>query len=136
MNTLKNRFDQLHLVHFSSFERTQIKKHAELYDLLQDPTVSWLLGEQSPLFDIQTTVTDSLVLPLLGYGLKAICKDARLVNFQWELGESGSQWSVVRYLDYLKAGEGEKEGIKDEILSYNRDDVRATRAVEEWLRRG
>lgn len=136
INTLKNRFDQLHLVHFSPFERTQIKKHAELYDLLQDPTVTWLLGEQSPLFDIQKTVTDSLVLPLLGYGLKAICKDPRLVNFQWELGESGSQWSVVRYLDYLKAGVGEKEEIKEEILSYNRDDVRATRAVEEWLRRG
>ena len=74
------------------------------------------------------------MLPTYGYGLKEVCKDSNLVNFQWEVKESGIQWSVVRYLDFLQASdEGEREEIKAEVLSYNRDDVRATRALEIWL---
>jgi uncharacterized protein len=67
--------------------------------------------------------------------LKTVCKHQKVVNFQWEVEESGSQWSVVRYLDYLCAQDpGDKERIKEEILCYNRDDVRATQALELWLR--
>ena len=103
---------------------------------MQDnPTVSWLLSDDSPLMDLLEVVKQSLVLPVYGYGLKTICKNSELVNFHWDLKESGSQWSVVRYLDYLQASSvEEKEKIKQEIVSYNRDDVRATRALEVWLR--
>ena len=69
------------------------------------------------------------------FGLKAICKHPKLVNFQWELPESGSPWSVVRYIDYLRAQEpAERADIRCEIETYNRDDVLATRALEMWLR--
>ena len=73
-------------------------------------------------------------MPTNGYGLKEICKHKDLVNYQWELEESGSQWSVVRFHDFLQLSDGMKrEAIKNEILNYNRDDVRATRALEVWL---
>ena len=99
------------------------------------PTVAWLLGDDSPMFDLADAVRQSVVLPLTGYGLKAICKHPKLVNFQWELPESGSQWSVVRYIDYLKAREpADRADIGREIETYNRDDVLATRALEVWLR--
>ena len=104
--------------------------------MTDDPTVAWLLGNESPLFDMRPIVRDSVVLPLTGYGLKQICKDERLVNFQWELRESGSQWSVVRYIDFLEASnEGDRADIANAIRMYNRDDVRATRALERWLRK-
>ena len=132
---LKKRYSDLVLVHFSHYEVTQIRSYAERYEMQEHTTVAWLLGDESPLFDLLPAIKNSLVLPLLGYGLKAICKDERLVNFQWEVEESGSQWSVVRYIDYLNAEDPEeRERIKAEILSYNRDDVLATRAVEEWVR--
>ncbi len=134
IENLKARIPNLVLVHFTNYEVTQIKSYAKKYEMENHPTVTWLLGENSPLFDIQVPIKESLILPLVGYGLKVICKDKRLVNFQWELSESGSQWSVVRYIDYLKCNdEKKKESIKNEILSYNRDDVMATRAVEIWL---
>lgn len=131
----RERYPNLVLAHFANFEVTQIKTYAQRYDMLDDERVRWLLGSDTPLFDLREVVRKSLVLPLQSYGLKAICKSPQLVNFQWELEESGSQWSVVRYIDYLnELDEQKKIAIKAEILSYNRDDVKATRALEEWLR--
>ena len=124
------------LVHFASYERDRIKAYAKRYDMEEHPTVAWLLDtDTSPLYDIQKAVTQNLVLPLSGYGLKNICKHADLVNFQWEDDESGSQWSVVQYVNFLRSeNPEERQSLKDSILAYNRDDVRATQKLEEWLR--
>lgn len=132
----RDQYRDLVLAHFANFEVAQIKTYASRYAMDQDERVLWLLGDESPLLDMRDLVKRSLVLPLKSYGLKAICKSKKLVNFQWELEESGSQWSVVRYIDYLEAeSDVDRRSIKQEILGYNRDDVKATRALEMWLRR-
>lgn len=80
-------------------------------------------------------IKENQVLPVRRYGLKSICKDSRLVNFQWRLPKSGSQLSVVRYYDYLNTENAvQDKGIKDEILMHKEDDVRAIAAVVEWIR--
>jgi uncharacterized protein len=124
------------LVHYSNYERTKIKEYAERYAMQDHPTVVWLLDEDNgPLFDLQKPVRDSLILPVAGYGLKAICKHEKLVDFQWEDDDSGSQWSVVQYVTFLQEPSlVKKEVLKQAILTYNRDDVIATRRLEEWLR--
>ena len=87
------------------------------------------------MFDLAEAVRQSVILPLPGYGLKAICKHPNLVNFRWALTESGSQWSVVRYNNYLRETDSaERAKIRGKIETYNRDDVLATRALEVWLR--
>jgi uncharacterized protein len=84
---------------------------------------------------MQKPVLNSLVLPLQGYGLKDICKHKDLVNFQWEDDSAGSQWSVVQFNRFLHEPDpAVKNQLKKEILGYNRDDVIATRRLEEWLR--
>jgi uncharacterized protein len=131
----RSRIRNAVLVHYSNFELTQVRRLAERYELLDHPVVDWVLNDPGSCFDIQKSVTQALILPVTGYGLKAICKNPALVNFQWDVEESGSQWSVVRYSDYSECGdEIERMSIKDELLSYNRDDVAATRAQEIWLR--
>lgn len=101
----------------------------------ENETVLYLLGDDSPLFDMQKPVLESLVLPLQGYGLKDICKHPKLVNFQWEDDSSGSQWSIVQFNQFLQeTDESSKEQLKQEILGYNRDDVIATQRLEKWLR--
>lgn len=130
------RFDKLVLVHYSSHERSTIKAYAKRYDMEDHETVQYLLGDASPLYDLQKPVLDNLVLPLQGYGLKDICKHPALVNFQWQDNESGSQWSVVQFNRFLAESDVvAKEDLKTAILGYNRDDVLATRRLEEWLRR-
>lgn len=132
----RQRYPSLILAHYSFHERTTIKKYAERYGMEDYETVRYLLAEDSPLFDMQKPVLDNLVLPLQGYGLKDICKHPALVNFQWQDDESGSQWSVVQFNRFLaETDPAEKERLKATILGYNRDDVLATRRLEEWLRR-
>jgi len=135
VETYKSRYPDLILAHFSRHERNTIEAYAERYDMEQHPTVAWLLGDNSPLFDLQKPVKDSLVLPLASYGLKYICKHPGLVNYQWNDADSGSQWSVVQFVRYLMAGDPViRDQIKSNILTYNFDDVMATRMLELWLR--
>lgn len=135
----RERFNPLVIAHYSQHERTTIRAYAKRYDMEDNATVQYLLGDSplqpSPLFDMQKPVLDSLVLPLQGYGLKDICKHKDLVNFQWEDDSSGSQWSVVQFNRFLDEPDPLlKDKLKAEILGYNRDDVVATRRLEEWLR--
>lgn len=135
MDDYRTQYAPLILAHYSNHERATIKKYAERYTMQNHITVQWLLGNDSPLFDMQKPVLNNLVLPLQGYGLKDICKHPDLVNFQWENEESGAQWSVVQFSRFLdETDTREKQRLKAEILGYNRDDVIATRKLEEWLR--
>lgn len=131
----RSLFSDLILAHFSQHERTTINAYAKRYSMEQNETVKYLLGDDSPLFDMQKPVLESLVLPLQSYGLKDICKHPELVNFQWEDAGSGGQWSIVQFNRYLEEKDIKvKEKLKKEILGYNRDDVIATLKLEEWLR--
>jgi len=131
----RQQYPDLILAHYSSHEYTTIRSYANRYGMEDNTTVTYLLGEESPLFDMRMPVLDSLVLPLQGYGLKDICKHKDLVNFQWEDDDSGSQWSVVQFNRFLAETDPHiRSKLKTEILGYNRDDVIATRRLEEWLR--
>lgn len=131
----RQQYPDLILAHYSSYERSIIRSYAKRYGMEDHETVAYLLGDESPLFDLQKPVLNSLVLPLQGYGLKDICKHQDLVNFQWQEDDSGSQWSVVQFNRYLAETDPQaKANLKAEILGYNRDDVTATRRLEEWLR--
>ncbi len=132
----RRTWPDLKLVHYSSYERTKIKEYTARYGAEAHPTVTWLLDDESgPLFDLQKPVKDCLVLPVAGYGLKPICKHEKLIDFQWEDDQSGSQWSVVQYVNFLNEPNAtKKDAMKQAILSYNRDDVMATHRLEQWLR--
>lgn len=132
----KDDYSNLVLCHFSNYEVVKIRSYAKRYELENHPIVEWLLGKKTPLFDIQKPVKESFVLPLAGYGLKQICKHRKLVNFQWSDLDSGSQWSVVQFVKYrTELMKTRREKLKEDILSYNLDDVLATRKLEEWLRK-
>ena len=132
----RSQWPDLQLIHFANYERDQISAYAKRFNMEGHGTVTWLLDKEGgPLYDIKKSVAQSLVLPLSRYGLKDICKHPGLVNFQWTLEESGSQWSVVQYIEFLRSAVVERrQRLKEDILTYNRDDVRATRALELWLR--
>lgn len=131
----RKRYPELILVHYSAREKSTIHTYAKRYGMENNQTVSYLLGSNSPLFDLQKPILEHLVLPLQGYGLKDICKHPSLVNFQWQDDDSGSQWSVVQFNRFLIATNSDQRArLKADILRYNRDDVTATHQLEHWLR--
>ena len=131
----RSLYSDLVLAHFSPHEPSTIRSYAKRYGMEENETVLYLLGEDGPLFDMQKPVLESLVLPLQGYGLKDICKHPKLVNFQWEDKSSGAQWSIVQFNQFLlETDKLSKQQLKKEILGYNRDDVIATRRLEDWLK--
>ena len=135
MEDYRHAYTDLVLAHFSNFERQKIEAYADRYEMREHPTVAWLLGDSSPLYDLLEVVKACLVLPVASYGLKYICKHPELVNFQWDDHDSGSQWSVVQYVNFLMTlVPDDRARMKRNILTYNFDDVMATRKLELWLR--
>jgi len=126
VDELRQAHPDLKLIHFGSFEITQIRQSAKQFGLDNDPVVQYLLGPNSPLHDLHDDIVEHFALPVVDYGLKSV---AKCLGFAWENTESGSMWSIERYLDYLEAEGDAKAAIRDEITTYNRDDVAATAHV-------
>ncbi len=63
----RSQYASLVFAHYSNHEKTTIKKYAERYSMESHVTVAWLLDKDNPLFNMQQTVLNCLVLPLQGY---------------------------------------------------------------------
>jgi uncharacterized protein len=79
--------------------------------------------------DLYTYAVEGAVLPLYFYGLKDV---AGFLGYQWQAEDAGGAESVVWYNDWLRTGD---KKIKEKIVKYNEDDVRATALVKDWLDR-
>lgn len=67
-----------------------------------------------------------------GLGLKVVAPAA---GFAWRDPEAGGEASMGWYRDARAARGVERDAGHTRILTYNEDDVRATRAVREWIAR-
>lgn len=81
--------------------------------------------------DVHEAVTTQFV-STSGLGLKVV---APVAGFHWRDPEAGGEASVGWYRDAQNARGVEREGGRMRILTYNEDDVLATRAVREWISR-
>lgn len=86
----------------------------------------------SPLWvDVHEAVATQFV-STSGLGLKVV---APVAGFTWRDPEAGGEASLGWYRDAQAARGVEREAGRQRILEYNEDDVRATRAVREWISR-
>ena len=60
---------------------------------------------------------------------------APAAGFTWRDPEAGGEASLGWYRDAQAARGVERDAGRDRILTYNEDDVQATRAVREWISR-
>ena len=65
-----------------------------------------------------------------GMGLKVV---APVAGFAWRDPDAGGEASLGWYRDACAARGEERDAGRARILAYNEDDVRATRAVREWI---
>ena len=61
---------------------------------------------------------------------------APVAGFHWRDPDAGGEQSIGWYRDAQASRGVERDSGRERILAYNEDDVRATRAVREWISRG
>jgi predicted RecB family nuclease len=116
-------------VHWHHYEKTHIKMYMDRYG---DPAgvAARVLRNLLDLFPITKA---SVVLPLPSYSLKVV---EQYVGFRRTQDEYGGSWSMAQF---ILATETSDEAVRNarmaEILKYNEEDLGATWAVLEWLRK-
>jgi predicted RecB family nuclease len=115
--------DDFVIYHYSYYEREVFNRLAQKYG------ISLVLEDKfkNNTIDLHWKVIETAVLPLYFYSLKDV---AKYLGFAWQAEDAGGAESVVWYNEWLEKNDNK---IKDKIIKYNEDDVRATLFVKEWL---
>lgn len=119
------------IYHYGTYERSVIRRLSAQYG--GDEKALAKLDRQ--MFNLLTTVCESVALPVYFYSLKDIAKS---LGFKWRHKDAGGANSITWYEDYLRLKDTKKSSAKakkilQDIIDYNEDDVRATLHLKRWL---
>ncbi len=116
------------IFHYATYEKSRLTMLARRYgrDMSEIDHVI-LAAFAGKLFDLNDIVKDNFVFPLYFYGLKQIGK---FLGFHWDSAKAGGAQSIFWYEEWLKTNDRE---ILNTIIQYNKDDVRATKFLKDWI---
>lgn len=109
---------------YSHHEHSTLKRLAEVYG--GSAALTRFLRCFVDLYDV---VRDSVVFPADGRGLKSL---ARWIGFGWRDQDPGGAQSMAWWAQYLDDPPGNGH-LRDRLLAYNEDDVRASFVLRDWL---
>jgi len=126
--TIFEKYGDIPFVHWHVYEKTNVRKYIERYGD-SDGVAERVLNN---LLDLHSVTTQSLVLPLPSYSLKAVEK---YVGFKRQLEEGRGDWAIAKFIEATEAEDPElRERIVNDLLEYNREDLQATWTVFQWLK--
>ncbi len=132
LSAAKKVFDDygdIPFVHWHHYEKTHINQYIERYGD-PDGIAARLLNN---LLDLLPITKSAIALPLPSYSLKVV---EEYVGFKRTQDEYGGSWAMAQFILATETqDEGERNQRMGEILKYNEEDLAATWAVFEWLRR-
>ncbi len=111
------------IYHFCVYEFDTVQRLAKYY---RTPSKK-VLPVLNRFVDIYEQLTQTLVLPLESYALKAI---AKWLGFEWRDKEASGAKCIYWYDRWLKNSD---RALLEIIKRYNEDDCRATYSVKDWL---
>jgi predicted RecB family nuclease len=116
-------------VHWAPYERTHIDMYVKRFG---DPN-GVAARVRGNLIDLLTITETSVVLPLPSYSLKVV---EQYVGFKRSQDEYGGSWSMAQFILATETNDSqERDARMSEILKYNEEDLAATWAVFDWLRK-
>jgi uncharacterized protein len=121
----RKQFPTMHVYHYADYEKSALRKLAQLHGTREDEVDDLLRGEV--FVDLYAVVRQALVISEESYGLKAIEKFYN-VNRTTDVKAGGD--SIVQFERWLLDG---TPSILTDIENYNRDDCRSTYLLREWL---
>lgn len=115
-------------VHWASYEKTYLTKYIHRHG---DP--DGIGGRvMANLLDLLPITRESVILPVPSFSLKVI---EQHIGYERKLPEGNGQWAMARYIEATETcDEAKRQGLMEEILVYNQEDLEATRAVFQWLK--
>lgn len=123
------------IFHYSPHERTWwrnfIKRHGAKPGT---PFIEEIENFMAKYFVDLYPIAQKVALPVTGYSIKVL---APLAGFEWEVKDAGGGNSIVYYQTATSPtkSDGEKAIAIKWLREYNRDDVKATFAAREYLRK-
>jgi predicted RecB family nuclease len=127
--TIFTEYGDLKFIHWHHYERVHIEQYIDRYGD-PDGIAARVLRN---LLDLLPLTRNSIVLPLPSYSLKIV---ERYVGFKRTQDEYGGSWAMAQFILATETDdEAERSRLMAEILKYNEEDLAATWAVFDWLRR-
>ena len=121
----RGQFPDMHVYHYNHTERSSLER------LVTEHGVAELALEQlistGQFVDLLPIVKGAMQVGVEGYGLKHI---ERLTDYERGHEIDKGSGAVVEYERWMGSGDG---ASLTKISAYNEDDVRATRALRDWL---
>ncbi len=114
------------IYHYATYEASRLEILGKRYG---DTDNAVLKHFRSRLVDLKEAAREHAVYPLYFYSLKNICK---FLGFSWTSEVQNGRASITAYESWLSTKD---HAILEDIVRYNRDDVRATAHLLSWLNR-
>lgn len=125
------QFPGMHIYHYAAYEQTALKRMAQQYATAETELDMLLRGGR--FVDLYAVVRQGLQISKPSYSIK------QLEAFYWEQTRTAEgdevadgMASVVEYERWLAGGRTD-DSILERLRAYNREDVRSTHALHEWL---
>lgn len=113
--------------HYSSYEKTAYKVLQRRHPSVCDEGDIDEIFAQERCTDLYKVIAADTDWPLSSYGLKSV---ARACGFSWSDLDPGGANSIQWFDDFARTGD---EMLRERIIIYNRDDVRASAVVRNAL---
>ncbi|MGH2444436.1 MAG: TM0106 family RecB-like putative nuclease, partial [Candidatus Limnocylindria bacterium] len=133
MDLLTTRLEQhpkMHVYHYAAYESTALKRLMGRHATREDEVDRLLRG--GVLVDLFRAVRQGLRASVESYSIKRI---EPLYDFVRDVALKDAGSSIVAFEHWLELGVGDRPAstILDDIAAYNRDDVRSTLHLRDWL---
>jgi uncharacterized protein len=124
-----DEYGDISFIHWHNYEKTKvrlyIKRHGD-----NDGIAQRVLDN---LLDLRPLTKEAVVLAEPSYSLKVVEK---LAGFKRSQDEYGGTWAMAKYIEAVETEDPNvREDIINEIMKYNEEDLAATWAVFQWLKK-
>ena len=120
----RSQYPGMHVYHYNHTERSTIER---LMRDAPDENLFASLVDSGLFVDLFTIAKNAVRVGTESYGLKHL---EHLVDFERTGGIEQGAGAVVEYEQWMASGD---DRLLEDIAAYNRDDVRSTMALRDWL---
>ena len=124
-----DEYGDIPFIHWHHYEKTKVKLYMQRYGDINGIARRVL----DNLVDLLPLTKRAMVLAEPSYSLKVV---EQLANFKRTQDEYGGKWAMAKYIEAVETEDTNvRKEIIDQITKYNEEDLAATWAVFQWLKK-